>query len=88
LSTKIFFADLGIAKHSEAYPVDAVSGAGWGVFALLRTSPTDGRRVLCLQNVTPQTQSAGAYMLEPYQTLWLDNPDENIVFLPSPGLSR
>ena len=45
-----------------------------GVFAVLRTSPDRDIHILCLQNVTAQTQTAAAYTLEPYQTLWLDDP--------------
>jgi len=47
---------------------------GRAVFAILRSSPTNDRRVLCLHNVTAQKQLAGKYVLEPYQTLWLENP--------------
>jgi sucrose phosphorylase len=48
----------------------------WGpaVFAVLRSSPAGERRVLCLQNITLQTQSVAEYVLQPYQTLWLDDP--------------
>ncbi len=45
---------------------------GPGVFAVLRSSPDGDQKVLCLQNVTPLTQSAGNYSLDPYQTLWID----------------
>ena len=43
---------------------------GAGVFAAQRTSPDGSERVLCLQNVTAQVQSAADYRLEAYQTLW------------------
>ncbi len=48
---------------------------GRGVFAVLRASPGGEERVLCLQNVTAQEQSARNYQLEPYQTLWIENPE-------------
>lgn len=44
---------------------------GHAVFAVLRSSPNDNERVLCLQNVTALPQSVSGYQLEPYQTLWL-----------------
>ncbi len=48
---------------------------GRGVFAVQRTSPDGSRQVLCLQNITSQTQSVSlpnrGHFLEPYQTLWL-----------------
>ncbi|MFZ2096910.1 MAG: sugar phosphorylase [Anaerolineales bacterium] len=47
---------------------------GQKIFALLRSSPGGDQRMLCLQNVTPHIQSISKYTLEPYQTLWLDNP--------------
>jgi sucrose phosphorylase len=47
---------------------------GREVFAVLRSSRSSGRQMLCLQNVTAQKQSAGGYTLEPYQTLWVENP--------------
>jgi sucrose phosphorylase len=47
---------------------------GREVFAVLRSSPTSDRQMLCLQNVTAQKQFAGKYVLEPYQTLWLEKP--------------
>jgi glucosylglycerate phosphorylase len=47
---------------------------GRAVFAVLRSSPTGSRQMLCLQNVTEQKQVAGKYALEPYQTLWLEEP--------------
>ena len=46
---------------------------GPNVFAVLRTSLTDDRHILCLQNITPQTQFAGVYALGPYQALWQDD---------------
>ena len=49
--------------------------AGSGVFAVSRTSADGLQRVMCLQNVTPQSQSVAipgaARELEPFQTLWL-----------------
>jgi hypothetical protein len=45
---------------------------GPDVFAVLRSSRDCKQKVLCLQNVTPRSKSAGNYSLEPYQTLWID----------------
>ena len=51
--------------------------AGRGVFAVLRSSPDGSQNVLCLQNITAQTQAASLcnaiHTLEPYQTVWLFN---------------
>jgi sucrose phosphorylase len=47
---------------------------GRRVFAVLRSSPNGDKHVLCIQNVTAQTQSVATYTLESYQTLWLDLP--------------
>lgn len=47
---------------------------GPAVFGVLRTSPGHERQVLCLQNVTAQSQPAASYTLNAYQTLWLDMP--------------
>jgi sucrose phosphorylase len=51
---------------------------GRGVFAVLRTSPDGSQSILCLQNITPQTQAVvhlnKDYNLEPYQTLWQGYP--------------
>jgi sucrose phosphorylase len=47
---------------------------GRRVFAVLRGSPNGDKHVLCIQNVTAQTQSVATHTLEPYQTLWLDIP--------------
>jgi sucrose phosphorylase len=47
---------------------------GRAVFAVLRSSPAGDRRMLCLQNVSAQKQYAETYPLQPYQTLWLENP--------------
>jgi hypothetical protein len=48
---------------------------GRGVFAMLRGSPDGSQHVLCLQNITGQTQAVSlpnaVHMLEPYQTLWM-----------------
>jgi glycosidase len=50
---------------------------GRGVFSVLRTSPDGSQHVLCLQNITARTQTVslpkGNHLLEPYQTLWLEN---------------
>jgi sucrose phosphorylase len=45
---------------------------GAAVFAVRRSSPKGDRHMLCLQNVTAQTQSFSAHTLNPYQTLWLE----------------
>jgi glycosidase len=47
---------------------------GRSIFAVLRTSPQDDKQVICLQNVTAQTQSARDHVLGPYETLWLNGP--------------
>jgi sucrose phosphorylase len=47
---------------------------GPNVFAVLRIPPHGHNNILCLQNVTPQSQSIEKYSLKPYQTLWLDVP--------------
>lgn len=47
---------------------------GKGIFAVLRSSPNGDNCTLCLQNVTAQTQFTGNYLLEPYQTHWVENP--------------
>lgn len=47
---------------------------GSGIFAVLRSSPEGDKKTLCLQNVTGQNQAIDKYSLNPYQTLWLDNP--------------
>jgi glycosidase len=44
------------------------------IFAILRSSPVGDQQVLCLQNVTAETQSSGNYTLEPYQTFWKNYP--------------
>jgi sucrose phosphorylase len=48
---------------------------GRGVFGVVRTSPSGTQQVVCLQNVTAQTQAVSltnkVHTLEPYQTLWL-----------------
>ncbi len=51
---------------------------GRSLFAVLRISPKGNQQVLCLQNITPQRQSVERYTLEPYQTLWLDNPQDSL----------
>lgn len=68
---------LALRSGSPAFhPQGAQKILDWGpaVFAVLRSSPTGERHVLCLQNVTAETQSSGAFTLKPYQTLWLDDP--------------
>jgi glycosidase len=49
--------------------------AGRGVFAILRSSPDENSRFLCLHNVTNRVQDVSilntVHGLEPYQTLWL-----------------
>lgn len=47
---------------------------GRAIFAVQRSSPGGDRQVLCLQNITSQQQSVGKHTLDPYQTLWLDDP--------------
>lgn len=46
---------------------------GSGIFAVLRTSPNLKERVLCLQNVTAQEQSAAGHRLAAYETKWVDD---------------
>jgi glycosidase len=54
-----------------------VMDVGRGVFAVLRSSPDGSENVLCLQNITAQSQIVSlpkaVHMLEPYQTIWLAN---------------
>ena len=45
---------------------------GSSVFAVRRSSPAGDQHVLCLQNVTAQIQTVSGYILQPYQTLWLN----------------
>ena len=45
---------------------------GPAVFAVQRSSPMGDSQMLCLQNVTAQTQFVAAHTLNPYQTLWLE----------------
>jgi sucrose phosphorylase len=53
---------------------------GDAIFAVLRSSPEGDKQVVCLQNVTAQTQSVSTYTLKAYQTLWLDNrPGERFI---------
>jgi glycosidase len=47
---------------------------GKHIFAVLRSSPMGDQQMVCLQNVTAETQSLGDYTLEPYQTLWIKHP--------------
>ncbi len=44
---------------------------GRSVFALRRTSPNGRERVLCLHNVSGETQRAGVYELAPYASMWV-----------------
>ena len=48
---------------------------GKGIFAVLRISPDGRERMLCLHNVTGETQSAGTHSLPPFATLWVHNPE-------------
>jgi glucosylglycerate phosphorylase len=68
---------LGQRADSEAFHPQGgqkILDLGREVFAVLRSSPSGSEQMLCLQNVTEQKQFAGKYALEPYQTLWLENP--------------
>jgi glucosylglycerate phosphorylase len=68
---------LGQRAKSDAFSPrggQKILDMGREVFAVLRSSPTGSRQMLCLQNVTAQKQFAGRFALEPYQTLWLENP--------------
>ena len=68
---------LGQRAKSDAFDPHGgqkILDMGREVFAVLRSSPTSSRQMLCLQNVTAQKQFAGRFVLEPYQTLWLENP--------------
>jgi glucosylglycerate phosphorylase len=47
---------------------------GSAVFAVLRSSPGDERKVLCLQNVTAQRQAVSRFSLGPYETIWQEYP--------------
>ena len=60
---------------SEAFHPNArqkILEMGPAIFAVQRSSPMGDSQMLCLQNVTAQTQSVAAYTLNPYQTLWLE----------------
>lgn len=48
---------------------------GEGIFAVLRKSMDGSDRMLCLHNVTNETQIAGSWRLAPYETRWLHNPE-------------
>jgi sucrose phosphorylase len=68
---------LGQRAKSDAFNPQGgqkILDMGREVFAVLRSSPTSSRQMLCLQNVTAQKQFAGKIALEPYQTLWLEKP--------------
>jgi len=47
---------------------------GRGIFGLLRTTMDKSERILCLHNVTPETQTAGTWTLAPYETKWVSIP--------------
>lgn len=49
---------------------------GRSIFAVLRTSIEGNKKVLCLHNLTAETQQAGTWTLPPYETLWLSNPEQ------------
>ena len=49
-----------------------IEARGNGIFAVLRSSPDDSKKILCLQNITAQPQTTGEFQLKPYQTLWVD----------------
>jgi sucrose phosphorylase len=69
---------LGMRAGSAAFHPQGgqkILDMGRRVVGGLRSSPAGDRKFLCLQNVTAQTQSVATYTLEPYQTLWLDNPE-------------
>ena len=51
---------------------------GRHVFAVLRTTRDGSRRVLCLQNVTAETQQVRERILEPYQSLWLMDGEADV----------
>jgi sucrose phosphorylase len=48
---------------------------GRSIFAVLRTSLEGNNKMLCLHNVTADTQQVGTWTLPPYETLWLSNPE-------------
>ena len=64
------------ASSTAFHPNGAQSilDVGGGVFGVLRSSPDGSQQMLCLQNITAQTQIVSLYKtdftLEPYQVLW------------------
>jgi sucrose phosphorylase len=64
------------ASSTAFHPIGGqkILDVGRGVFAVLRNSPDDAQCVLCLQNVTAQTQAIAlpntVHTLKPYQTVW------------------
>jgi sucrose phosphorylase len=59
------------------YGLQKILDVGRGVFAILRTSPDGSQTVLCIQNITHQSQTVvynnKEYILTPYHTLWQIN---------------
>jgi glycosidase len=46
---------------------------GSAIFAVWRISPDGQQKTLCLQNITACEQPVDAYLLAPYQTLWINS---------------
>ena len=65
------------SKSAAFHPQGAqrILNFGKGIFAVLRISPDGRERMLCLHNVTGETQSAGTHSLPPFATLWVRNPE-------------
>ena len=65
------------SKSAAFHPQGAqrILNFGKGIFAVLRISPDGRERMLCLHNVTGETQSAGTHSLPPFATLWVHNPE-------------
>jgi len=66
---------LGQRNGSSAFHPQAsqeILDMGSHIFAVLRKSPDGRSSILCLQNITSQTRSSGKYILQPYQTLWIE----------------
>lgn len=49
---------------------------GRGIFAVLRTSRDGGEKMLCLHNVTGETQMAGAWRVPALGNIWIHNPED------------
>ncbi len=49
---------------------------GRSIFAVLRTSIDGSEKMLCLHNLTAETQQTGTWTLPPFETLWLRNPEQ------------